>query len=100
MKEPAKFPSSSRDLSFVVDADIPVGNILEQMRKAGGNICENVELFDVYQSEQLGTNKKSVAFSLTFRRKDATLTQEEVNSQIQTIIDALGQKFDAKLREQ
>ena len=100
VKEPAKFPSSSRDLAFVVDADIPVGNILEQMRKAGGNICENVELFDVYQSEQLGTNKKSVAFSLTFRRKDATLTQEEVNSQIQTIIDALGQKFDAKLREQ
>lgn len=93
-----KFPASFRDLAIVVDKKVHVGEILQCIKKSAGNILESVELFDIYEGEQVGANNKSVAFNLTFRKTDATLTQDEVNCAVDKILEKLGASFDAHLR--
>ncbi len=98
--EAAKYPSSIRDLAFIVDENVSVGEIMLEAKKSAGNLCESIEFFDVYQGSQVESGKKSVAIKLVFRKKDGTLTQEEVNTQIQNVLAHMQQKLNAKLREQ
>ena len=93
-----KFPAAERDLAVVVTEDTPVGNMIEIIKKAGGEILENVELFDIYQGEQVEQGYKSVAVKLMFRHHDRTLTQEEINEGFNKILSRLETTFDAKLR--
>ncbi len=93
-----KFPSSGRDIALVVDKDISVGEIEKTIRSTGSKILESVRLFDVYEGEQVGENKKSVAYSLKFRAPDRTLTDEEVNAAIEKILSALKTELNADLR--
>lgn len=93
-----KFPSAYRDLAVVVDKKVPIGDMLFTIKKSAGAVLEDVELFDIYEGEQVETGKKSVAFNLTFRKADSTLTQEEVNVAFDKILGALGASFDARLR--
>ena len=85
----AKFPSSTRDLALVCDKALYVGDIEKIIRKNAGKFLEKLELFDVYEGEQVGEGKKSVAFSLSFRSPDHTLKDEEVNPVIDKILAAL-----------
>ncbi len=87
----AKFPASTRDLSMVMDKRIFVGQIEHVIRKNAGKILESCELFDVYEGEQVGEGKKSVAFSLTFRAKDRNLESAEVDKAVEKVLDALRQ---------
>lgn len=93
-----KFPSSGRDIALVVDKDISVGEIEKTIRSTGSKILESVRLFDVYEGEQVGEDKKSVAYSLKFRAPDRTLTDEEVNAAIEKILSALKTELNADLR--
>lgn len=93
-----KFPAAYRDMCIVVEEDVPVGDIVQSIKKTGGNYLESVDLFDIYAGSQLDKGKKSVAFNLTFRRADATLTQEEVNALFDKIVSQLGVTFHANLR--
>ncbi|MDE5872897.1 MAG: phenylalanine--tRNA ligase subunit beta [Lachnospiraceae bacterium] len=86
----AKFPAVIRDLSMVVDKSIFVGQIEAVIKKCGGKLLEKVELFDVYEGEQVAEGKKSVAYSMTFRAKDKTLEDAEVGKIIEKIIAELG----------
>ena len=72
--------------------------MMQAIRQAGGPQLENVELFDVYVGDQAGFGKKSVAFALTLRDKDRTMTDEEANTIFQNIVEAMEQQFGAKLR--
>lgn len=99
IKELAKYPSSQRDLALVVKKELPVGKLLEQVKKSAGVLCESVEFFDVYEGEQLGEDEKSVAIRLVFRKKDGTLTLDEVNKQIDIVLSDVETKLNAKLRE-
>jgi len=99
VKPLAKYPSSTRDLAIVVKENIPVGDIIQQIKRSAGSLCESVEFFDVYTGEQVQTGEKSVAVRLIFRKVDGTLTQEEINEQVKNILIKLQVKFDAKLRE-
>ena len=67
-----KYPSMSRDLAFVVDEAMTVGEIEKVIKLAGGEILRDVKLFDVYRGPQVGENKKSVAFALTYRHDEKT----------------------------
>lgn len=71
------FPALNQDLALVVDEQTAAESVRALIAEAAGELLESVELFDVYRSESLGAGKKSLAFSLVFRAKDRTLTDEE-----------------------
>lgn len=85
----AKYPASTRDLSMVMDKSLFVGQISHVIEKNAGKILESVELFDVYEGEQVGEGKKSVAFSLIFRAKDRNLESAEVDKAVEKVLEAL-----------
>ncbi len=94
-----KYPAVDRDLAVVVDKEQPVGQMLSLIKTASGVLLESVEIFDIYEGEQIGENKKSVAFSMVFRAQDKTLTDEDVNVKFNKIVRVLEKNFNAKLRE-
>ena len=94
------YPATSRDIAVVVDEELEVGNIEEAVRKAGGDILEDVKLFDIYRGEQVDEGKKSAAFTLTYRDKNKTLTDEETNEVHNKVLASLKKKFNAVLREE
>lgn len=98
VKTMSKFPASIRDIAVVVDQNVLTGDMLLTIKKAGGEMCEDVELFDVYCGAPLEQNQKSVAWKLTFRKNDETITQQEVNDLFDKILNALTAQFGAKLR--
>lgn len=94
-----KYPSTSRDIAMIVEEDTQVGTIERVIRETATEILESVKLFDVYRGEQVGEDKKSVAFSLTYRHADKTLTDEEVEAVHSSIIAALRDKLKAAIRD-
>ena len=88
----ARFPGSSRDLALVCDKAVLAGDVEKVLKKCGGALLETVTLFDVYEGEQLGEGKKSLAYSLLCRAKDRTLADTEVNELIDKMLKALGEK--------
>ena len=85
----AKFPAVSRDISMVVKKEILAGQIEEVIEKNGGKLLESFRLFDLYEGEQIQAGFKSVAYSITFRAKDHTLEDKEVNGVMDQIIKGL-----------
>lgn len=98
-KETSKFPAVVRDIAVVVDEQIEVGKIENVITKKCKKILEDINLFDVYRSEKLGENKKSIAYSLTFRSNEKTLTDEEINVAMNNIIEDLQKELNAELRK-
>ncbi len=98
MKPLPRFPAMSRDLALVMDESGLVGPLMADMRKAAGNLLENIQMFDVYRGAQLGESRKSVAFSLTFRAGDRTLTDEEVQKAMDKVMKVSGEKYGAYIR--
>ena len=94
-----KYPSTSRDIALLVDEDMEVGKIESVIRENGGGILESVKLFDVYRGKQVEEGKKSVAFALTYRDKDKTLTDEDVAGVHNKVLEALKEQLNAVLRE-
>ena len=86
-----RFPASARDLSLVCDTDVSNGEITDIIKSRAKHL-ENIRLFDVYTGEQITEGKKSLSYKLTFRKADATLTDEELDKIISKIIEALGEK--------
>ena len=87
-----RFPAVERDLALLCDEDLPVGEIAEIIRRAGGRLLESVTLFDVYKGAQIEAGKKSVAFSLTFRSSEETLTDEQISPALNKIFKNLKEK--------
>ncbi len=94
-----KYPSTARDIALLLDEDLAVGDVEKTIRKNGGEILEDVRLFDIYRGEQVEEGKKSVAFTLTYRDRQKTLTDEEVLPVHNQVLEALKDKYDAVLRE-
>ena len=93
-----KFPATTRDFSFVCPEEMEVGSIMAVMVKAGGKLVENVALFDIYRGESIGSGNKSVAFRITLRAPDKTLTVEEADKVSKKILKDLEFKLGLKLR--
>lgn len=77
-----RFPAATRDLALICDDELPVAALEKAIREAVGKVLEEVSLFDVYRGEQVAEGKKSVAYSLTMRADDRTLTDEEADAAI------------------
>ncbi|HHW00764.1 MAG TPA: phenylalanine--tRNA ligase subunit beta [Clostridiaceae bacterium] len=93
-----KFPAVTRDIAMLVKDEILVKQIEDVISSNSGNILEDMKLFDVYKGKQIPEGMKSVAYSITFRGQDRTLTDDEVNAVMQKIIDGLKDKLGAQLR--
>lgn len=93
-----KFPAVTRDIAVTVDKSVEVGQIVKIIESQNSNIIEDCKLFDIYEGVQVGRDKKSVAYSITFRSADKTLTDEDVNPIIDRILKQLEEKLGAQLR--
>ena len=85
----AKFPAVSRDLSMVVPENICAQDIDDIIIQRGGKILESYKLFDVYEGEQIERGYKSMAYTVVFRAKDKTLSEDEINSVMKKILNGL-----------
>ena len=93
-----RFPAITRDIAVVCDVSVPVGELTECIRKAEKNVLRGVKLFDVYTGVGIPEGKKSVAFSLTLRSDDGTLTDDHAEEAVRAVLDALRENFGAVIR--
>ena len=93
-----KYPAMTRDIAMLVKDDVPSGQIERIIRKRGGKLIEDVKLFDIYKGAQIAEGMKSVAYSISFRAEDRTLTDDEVAEKMDTIIASLEKETGANLR--
>ena len=93
-----KFPAVTRDIAVVCDKAVTVGELEDAIRKGAKGLLKEVDLFDIYTGVGIAPGKKSVAFSLTLRSDDRSLTAEEADADVQSILDALKQECGAVLR--
>jgi phenylalanyl-tRNA synthetase beta chain len=97
-KESSKYPDIKKDIAFIVDKQISSKDIEQEIKKAGGRLLTNIDVFDIYTGENVGENEKSVAYNLTFQAQDKTLTDDEVMTIFNNIIKNVENKLNAKLR--
>ena len=85
-KEISKYPSIIKDMAFIMPKDTEAKEVLDIIKKSGGRLLIDINIFDVYEGENIGDNEKSIAYSLTFNDNTKTLTDEEVNTLFEKII--------------
>ncbi|MBE9564712.1 MAG: phenylalanine--tRNA ligase subunit beta, partial [Proteobacteria bacterium] len=95
----SKFPEVRRDLAILVDEKIPVADILSVINETSSDLVKETQLFDIYQGKGVGEGTKSVAFGLILQEFSRTLTDNEVDTEIENIVSTLNQQFAATLRE-
>ena len=98
-KESFKYPSIEKDMAFVLDKKVDVGEVIKTIKKASNKTLQAVDVFDVYEGENIDSSKKSVAFNLLFNGITRTLTDEEVMEVFKKIVDKVVSTHKAKLRD-
>ena len=98
-KEFTKYPSITKDLSFIVNKDVLCDNIITTIRKNGKGTLKSVNAVDYYEDESLGDGKKAITFKLTFESFDKTLTDEEINPLIDNVVSAVIKNHNGILRD-
>lgn len=93
-----RFPAVSRDIAIVCDKKIPVAHLIDCIMESGGEYLKGCSLFDIYTGSHITDGMKSVAFSLTMRADDQTLTDEHAEETVNAVLSALESKFGAKMR--
>jgi phenylalanyl-tRNA synthetase beta chain len=93
-----RFPPVRRDLAFTVAASTPAERVGAALAEAAGDLVSSVLLFDVFEGPPLPEGMRSLAFSLDFRAGDRTLTDEEVDGAVASIVERLSRDFGARLR--
>ena len=98
VKEINKFPSIYRDLAIVVDKAVSAKEITDTIAKAGKRMLINIDIFDLYQGENVGPTQKSLALRMEFSDSKKTLETKEVDERVEQILSALNKNLEAKLR--
>ena len=93
-----KFPAATRDIAVICAENVTVGTLEGCIRGAAGELLRGIELFDIYRGPGIAPGSKSVAFSLTLRADDRSLTSEEADATMKRIVDALADQLGARLR--
>ncbi len=96
--EPLKYPKSLRDFAFIFDKTVTYGEVIKFIRQSSSELLKSVNLFDLFESESLGENKKSMAFALEYFSEERTLTEEEIEKDFNNLIAAVKKNFNATLR--
>ena len=94
----SNYPPALIDVALVVPTDVPAGDVQSTLVEGAGPLLESVRLFDVYASAQLGEDRKSLAYALTFRAPDRTLTVDEAVAARDTAVSLAAARFGATLR--
>jgi len=97
-QELSKYPTINKDVAFILDKEIAAEEVLEVIKKAGEKLLYKVDIFDVYEGKNIGENKKSIAFNLSFIDYEKTLTDKEVNVKFEQIINKVISTLDASVR--
>jgi phenylalanyl-tRNA synthetase beta chain len=92
------FPAIDIDIAVVVDENVRNKDLICEIKRSGSGILRSVRLFDIYRGEQIAKNRKSMAYSMSFREKSRTLKDSEVEIIVNRIIENLEKKFNAELR--
>ena len=95
----SRFPEVRRDLAILVDESVPVAEILSAIDNASSDLVKETQLFDIYQGKGVEEGIKSVAFGLILQEFSRTLTDNDVEAEIDNIVSTLNQQFAATLRE-
>ncbi len=98
-QEISKYPANRRDLAIVVKSDVRFSDILATIRKVGGNQLVDLKLFDVYTGQGVAEGMKSLAIALTLQDKTRTLEDKDIQQVITSVVNALGDEFNATLRD-
>jgi phenylalanyl-tRNA synthetase beta chain len=92
------YPPVLLDVALVIDSSVPAAEVAEALRSSGGDLLEDLQLFDVYTGEQVGEGKRSLAYALRFRAADRTLTSEEATAAKEAAVAVVAERFGATLR--
>ncbi|PSU96957.1 phenylalanine--tRNA ligase subunit beta [Photobacterium kishitanii] len=95
----SKFPANRRDIAVVVSEDIAAGDVVAACRENGGELLKAVNLFDVYTGKGVDDGQKSLAIALTLQSTERTLEEADISAAVESIVNALAEKFDASLRD-
>ena len=98
-KEYNKYPSIKKDFAIIVDNDIISEELIKSIKKSGGKLLTDIQIFDIYKGKGIDDDKMSIAFSLTFSDNTRTLTDEEINVLFDKIIQDVVLKYHAVLRD-
>ncbi|MBU2492977.1 MAG: phenylalanine--tRNA ligase subunit beta [Bacteroidetes bacterium] len=93
-----KYPKVIRDFAFVLDKKIDSLEVETTIKNSGSKLLKNIKLFDIFESDSLGENKKSLAYQLDFYDEGKTLTEEEVDKDFWNIIETVKKRHNALLR--
>ncbi|REL37972.1 phenylalanine--tRNA ligase subunit beta [Rhodohalobacter sp. SW132] len=94
----SRFPAFDFDAAFIVDQDVRASELEQSIRKEAGSVLKSIEVFDVYEGENIGSNKKSIAFRLSFLDSNKTLSIKDVEPIVKKVVHQLERTYDAKLR--
>ena len=86
-------------MAFVLDKNITSQEVITIIKRAGGKLLTNIDVFDVYVGQNIDSDKKSIAYSLKFEDPNRTLTEEEVMTIFNKIINEVESKLNAKVRD-
>lgn len=98
VEEIVNYPAVYQDIALIVDEATPAAEVEAVIRQAGGGLLRNVRLFDVYQGEQIGAGKKSLAYALTFQAPNRTLRDKDADKMRKKIVRTAKKKLGAVLR--
>lgn len=93
-----RYPSISRDIAFILDKDIQAGDVQNLIKEIGAPLVKQVDIFDVYEGENLEEDKKSIAYHLLYQNPERTLKDEEVDASYEEIVKAVAQKYNGYVR--
>ena len=94
----SRYPEVRRDISFLIDREIAVDDVLKDVKKLAGESLQNLKIFDVYMGEGIDSHRKSIAMGLTFQHLSRTLTDEEINNSLDSVLQCLKDQHGAELR--
>ena len=94
----SSFPVAKEDVALVVDESVAAEDVREALIEGAGSLLESVELFDVYEGEQVGNKRKSLAFNLRLRAADRTLTDAEAGEARNAAVARAEEAYGAQLR--
>ncbi|WP_163970177.1 phenylalanine--tRNA ligase subunit beta [Oceanobacillus halotolerans] len=93
-----KYPSIARDIAFIVDKGVLAGDIKSRIEDKGSPLVKQVQIFDVYEGENVPEGKKSIAYSLVYQDPEKTLKDDEVEASYQEIVNTINEEFNAYIR--
>ena len=97
-KEYSKFPSSSRDLAFLINKEIDAFSVKKVIKGSAGEYYKHIEIFDVYEGKGVDDRKKSIALSITWQSNTKTLQDSDIDEAVEKIVNSVKKELDGELR--